>query len=91
MSVNKIKRITYLITEMAEKRQESCTSDGAVKITRKKRYQLGIENVSLKGLISGVVVNITSCLLRLVSVSCSLLLGVAGFVNPSVSRRCSII
>ena len=36
---------------MAEKRQESHTSDGAVKITRKKkRYQLGIENISLKGL-----------------------------------------
>ena len=35
---------------MAEKKQESRTSDGAVKITRKKRYQLGIENVSLKGL-----------------------------------------
>ena len=50
MSVNKIKRITYLTSEMAEKRQESRTSDGAVKITRKKRYQLGIENVSLKGL-----------------------------------------
>ena len=46
MSVNKIKRITYLTSEMAEKRQESRTSDGAVKITRKKRYQLGIENVS---------------------------------------------
>ena len=50
MSVNKIKRITYLTSEMAEKRQESRTFDGAVKITRKKRYQLGIENVSLKGL-----------------------------------------
>ena len=35
---------------MAEKRQESRTFDGAVEITRKKRYQLGIENVSLKGL-----------------------------------------
>ena len=35
---------------MAESRQESGTSDGAVKITRKKRYQLGIEKVSLKGL-----------------------------------------
>ena len=50
VSVNKIKRITYLTNQMAEKRQVSRTSDGAVKITRKKRYQLGIENVSLKGL-----------------------------------------
>ena len=50
MSVNKIKRITYLTSEMAEKRQESRTFDGAVKTTRKKRYQLGIEKVSLKGL-----------------------------------------
>ena len=50
MSVSKIKRITYLISEMAEKRQESRTFDGAVKITRKKRCQLGIENVLLKGL-----------------------------------------
>ena len=33
---------------MAESRQESRTSDGAVKITRKKRYQAGIEKVSLK-------------------------------------------
>ena len=49
VSVNKIKRITYLTSEMAEKRQGSRTYDGAVKITRKKRYQLGIENVSLKG------------------------------------------
>ena len=37
---------------MAERRQESCTSDGAMKMTRKKRYQLGIENVLLKGLIN---------------------------------------
>ena len=36
---------------MAESRQESCTSDGAVKITPpKKKYWLGIEKVSLKGL-----------------------------------------
>ena len=48
MSVNKIKRITYLTSEMAEKRQEGRTPDGAIKITRKKRYQLGIENVSPK-------------------------------------------
>ena len=34
---------------MAESRQESCTSDGAVKITQKKWYQVGIEKVSLKG------------------------------------------
>ena len=36
---------------MAEKRQESCTSDGAVKITWQKGYRLEIENVLLKGLI----------------------------------------
>ena len=35
---------------MAERRQKSCTSNGAVKITRKKRYQLETENLSLKGL-----------------------------------------
>ena len=35
---------------MAEKMQESRTFDGAVKITWKKRCQLGIENVLLKGL-----------------------------------------
>ena len=35
---------------MAEKRQKIHTSDGTVKITRIKRYQLGIENVSLKEL-----------------------------------------
>ena len=46
----KIKKITYLTSKMAEKMQESRTSDGAVKITQKERYQLGIENVSLKGL-----------------------------------------
>ena len=51
MSVNKIKRITYLTSEMGERRWESCISDGAVKITRRKWCQLGIENVSLKGLI----------------------------------------
>ena len=50
MSANKIKRITYLTSEIAERRQESRTSDGAVKITRQKWYQLGLENVSLKGL-----------------------------------------
>ena len=50
MSANKIKRITYLTSEIAERRQESRTSDGAVKITRQKWYQPGIENVSLKGL-----------------------------------------
>ena len=49
MSVNEIKKITYLTSEMAENRQGSRTYDGAVKITRKKRYQLGTENVSLKG------------------------------------------
>ena len=43
MSVNKIKKITYLTSQMAEKRQVSRSSDGAVKITRKKRYQSGIE------------------------------------------------
>ena len=36
---------------MAERRQKSRTSNGAVKITRKKRYQLETENLSLKGLI----------------------------------------
>ena len=35
---------------MAERRQELCTSNGAVKISRRKRYRLGIENVSLKEL-----------------------------------------
>ena len=35
---------------MAKKRQEICTSDGIVKIVRKKRCQLGIEYVLLKGL-----------------------------------------
>ena len=35
---------------MTERRQESCTSEGAVKITPQKRYQPGMENVSLKGL-----------------------------------------
>ena len=35
---------------MVETRQESCTSDDALKMTPKKRYQLGIEKVSLKGL-----------------------------------------
>ena len=35
---------------MAERRQESHPSDAAVKMTRKKRYQLRIEKVSLKGL-----------------------------------------
>ena len=39
---NKIKRITYLTSGMAESRQECHTSDGAVKIK---------EKVSLKGLI----------------------------------------
>ena len=34
---------------MAERRQESRSSDGAVKITQ-KRYRLGIEKISLKGL-----------------------------------------
>ena len=51
MSAKKIKRIIYLSGEMAERRQESCTSDGAVKITPQKRNQLGIENISLKGLL----------------------------------------
>ena len=46
---NKIKRITYLNSRMAERRQESRSSDGAVKITQ-KRYRLGIEKISLKGL-----------------------------------------
>ena len=49
MSVNKIKRITYLTSEMTERRQESRTSDGAVKITPIKRYQLGIEKYRLNG------------------------------------------
>ena len=35
---------------MAKRRQESRTSDGTVKITRKKRYRPGIEKVSLTGL-----------------------------------------
>ena len=35
---------------MAERSQENRSSDDAVKISRKKRYQLGTENVSLKGL-----------------------------------------
>ena len=35
---------------MAKKRQKICTSDGIVKIVRKKRCQLGIEYVLLKGL-----------------------------------------
>ena len=42
--------ISYLIREMAKKRQECPTSDGAVKITRKKWCRLGIENLSLKRL-----------------------------------------
>ena len=42
----------YLISEMAERRQESSNSDGAVKITRKKWYRLGIENVSLEALVT---------------------------------------
>ena len=41
----------YLTSEMAERRQESSNSDGAVKITRKKWYQLGIENVLLEALV----------------------------------------
>ena len=36
VSVDKIKRVTYLTSEMAERRQQSRTSDGAVKITGKK-------------------------------------------------------
>ena len=35
---------------MAERGQESHISDSAVKMTRIKRYQLGIEMVSLNGL-----------------------------------------
>ena len=35
---------------MSERRQGSHISDGAVKITREKWYQLRIENVLLKGL-----------------------------------------
>ena len=50
VSANKIKRIIYLTSEMAESKQENCTSDGAAKITLNKRYWLGIEKVSLKGL-----------------------------------------
>ena len=38
-----------MTSEMAESRQESRTSDGALKITRKKMYRLGIEKVSLIG------------------------------------------
>ena len=41
---------------MAESRQESFTSDGVVKVTRKKRYRLGIEKVSLKGLRQNYVI-----------------------------------
>ena len=37
---------------MAERWQESRTSDAADRMTRKKRYQLWIEKVSLKGLAS---------------------------------------
>ena len=47
MSAKKIKRRTYLSGEMAERRQESCTSDGAVKTTTPKE----IENILLKGLL----------------------------------------
>ena len=36
VSANKIKRITYLTSKMAESRQENCTYDGGVKITPKK-------------------------------------------------------
>ena len=36
---------------MAERRQESSNSDGAVKIIRKKWYRLGIENVLLEALV----------------------------------------
>ena len=50
MSANKIKRITYLISQTAERGQESCTSDGAVKITLKKWYQLETDNILLIGL-----------------------------------------
>ena len=42
---------------MAKSRQESRTSDDAVKITRKKRYRLGKEKVSLKGLSKGLSLN----------------------------------
>ena len=41
--------LSYLIREMAKRRQESPTSDGAVKITRKKWCRLGIEKLSIKG------------------------------------------
>ena len=47
--------MTYLTSEMAERMQESRTSDGAVKIIQKKRYQLGVENVSLKELFYSVI------------------------------------
>ena len=46
-----IKWITYLSSEIAERRQKSHTSDDTVKVTPKKRYQLGIEKVSLNGVI----------------------------------------
>ena len=36
-SANKIKRITYLTSEIAERRPESRTTDGTVKITRKEK------------------------------------------------------
>ena len=39
-----------MIREMAKRRQESRTSDGTVKITRKKRHRPGIKKVSLTGL-----------------------------------------
>ena len=45
---------------MAESRQESRTSDDAVKITRKKSYRLGKEKVLLKGLGKGLSLNFAS-------------------------------
>ena len=52
MEIYEVKKIAAVkICEIADKRQESCSSDGAVKITQKKRYQLGIENILLMGLI----------------------------------------
>ena len=52
---------------MAESRQESCTSDGVVKVTPQKRYRLGIEMVSLKGLMAVLLVIVN---LQLLSKSC---------------------
>ena len=49
MSANKIKRMTYLTSKRAQRGQENRISDSAVKMTRIKRHQLGIEKITLKG------------------------------------------